>query len=107
MDKEQLVPGPGGVKAWLAGVGGVNSPHTFIYYRGHIACDRGRFTVRDIDGVIQTVWLSCPPVEEVASLTWAASEEGDVVLVQRKLAIGDYLYIAIRSQEWYRKRRSS
>ncbi len=103
---EQLVPSSGGVRAWLDGIEGLLAPKSLVYYRGDLAFDRGHFVTRAKEETVQLVWLPCGPVDVVAKLTWEAYERGDVLLCQKRLGPRDYLYIAIRTKAWFRKRRS-
>ena len=61
-----------------------------IYYRGHLAHDRMAST--DVHDPLDRVRLN-----RLASRVMRASEDGLVVLVQKRLAPGDALYIAIRA----------
>ena len=94
MVQEKLTPGIGLVRAWLAGVGGAQKSHYFVYHRGHLEEDRGRWVVAEGN---QVRWVVAEEVNKVAELMWAAYERGEVVLVQRRVGPGDWLYIAQRS----------
>ena len=61
-----------------------------IYYRGHLAHDRMAST--DVHDPLDRVRLN-----RLASRVMRASDDGLVLLVQKRLAPGDALYIAIRA----------
>ena len=61
-----------------------------IYYRGHLAHDRMAST--DVHDPLDRVRLN-----RLASRVMKASDDGLVLLVQKRLAPGDSLYIAIRA----------
>lgn len=62
-----------------------------IYYRGHLAHDRMAST--EVHDPSHRVMLN-----RLASRVMKASEDGLVLLVQKRLAQGDALYIAIRAR---------
>lgn len=62
-----------------------------IYYRGHLAHDRMAST--DVHDPVDRVRLN-----RLASRAMRASDDGLVLLVQKRLAAGDALYIAIRAR---------
>jgi hypothetical protein len=100
MKQPRLTPTLGQVRAWLDCIGGANVPEQFVYHRGYLALDRGRWHVAE-DG--KETFIPCEEVDEAARLMWAAHEAGTVVLTQRRLAPREWLYIAIRSTEVRRK----
>jgi hypothetical protein len=62
-----------------------------VYYRGHLAHDRMAST--EVHDPLDRVRLN-----RLASRVMRASDDGLVLLVQKRLAQGDALYIAIRAQ---------
>ncbi len=100
MEKQELTPAIGIVQAWLDGViGKFHNKDAFVYHRGHLAFDREQMVMGE-DGPKMVV---CVEVDEVAKLTWAAHERGEVVLSQKRIGVRDWLYLAQRSRKWRRK----
>lgn len=86
IERGQIPFDPGELAQWIAKAA---AGAMLAYYRGRLAFDT---TPDAID--------PAPAVQKlraVARLLWSEQERGRVLLVQRRLGDGDYLYIAVRS----------
>ncbi|MCW5713449.1 MAG: sigma-70 family RNA polymerase sigma factor [Bauldia sp.] len=91
LDRGQIPHEPAALSRWAATA---EAGDLITYYRGRLAHDIAPDSIDPTPKIRK--------LRSVASFLWSEHEAGRVLLVQRRLGIGDYIYVAVRSSHGHR-----